>query len=407
MSDERNKSYSRIGWGISASILLHLLVVAGFFVHLPLPMSEPQKEETVEVELVAPPEPQPVAPEETNRSEEPELTLPPPPKLEETKPAEAKPEEPKQEEPKPEEAEKQEQPPPPPPEPPKAEEAKKQEPPPSPPQPDKPEPDKPEPDKPEADKPEADKPESEQADQGKPQSLDVLRPVVEFAEENSGPRQSLDGDSPEDQLTPPDEAQPDQKVDEAPADASETSDTAEGTQGNPMPDEIAVPAVSAASADRQAEGTPNAAVPDDVQAALVLPMPKPQTPTKPKADAPADLSQAKRLFSVKDTGDAVARTAMGRIPREIRASQLCSTELREQLRHASPAYQPELLPSYRLPSGTVMEVRRAAFRAEAQWYDVSFRCEVDDSATKVVSFAFNIGSPVPRSEWRKRGFPDF
>jgi hypothetical protein len=98
---------------------------------------------------------------------------------------------------------------------------------------------------------------------------------------------------------------------------------------------------------------------------------------------------------------------MGRIPREIRASQLCSTELREQLRHASPAYQPELLPSYRLPSGTVMEVRRAAFRAEAQWYDVSFRCEVDDNATKVVSFAFNIGSPVPRSEWRKRGFPDF
>jgi hypothetical protein len=98
---------------------------------------------------------------------------------------------------------------------------------------------------------------------------------------------------------------------------------------------------------------------------------------------------------------------MGNIPRDIRAQQLCRTELGEQLSHAKPFYHPEILPSPRLPSGTVMEVRQAAFRAEAQWYDVSFRCELDEGVTKVVSFAFQVGAPVPQSQWRKRGFPEF
>jgi hypothetical protein len=36
-----------------------------------------------------------------------------------------------------------------------------------------------------------------------------------------------------------------------------------------------------------------------------------------------------------------------------------------------------------------------------------FRCEVDADATKVVSFAYDVGDPVPRAQWRSRGFPDF
>ncbi len=62
--------------------------------------------------------------------------------------------------------------------------------------------------------------------------------------------------------------------------------------------------------------------------------------------------------------------------------------------------------SYRLPSGSVLEVKRSQFRMGEQWYDVGFRCEVNENATKVISFAFEVGKPVPRSEWRKRGFPE-
>ena len=75
------------------------------------------------------------------------------------------------------------------------------------------------------------------------------------------------------------------------------------------------------------------------------------------------------------------------------------------LRNGSPSYNPELLPSYRLQQGTVLDIRRAAFRANTRWYNLSFRCEVDPEAKRVVSFAFDIGSEVPRSEWRSRGFP--
>ena len=31
--------------------------------------------------------------------------------------------------------------------------------------------------------------------------------------------------------------------------------------------------------------------------------------------------------------------------------------------------------------------------------------EVDADATKVVSFGFNVGDPIPRSEWQRRGIP--
>jgi hypothetical protein len=48
-----------------------------------------------------------------------------------------------------------------------------------------------------------------------------------------------------------------------------------------------------------------------------------------------------------------------------------------------------------------------AFRADGRWYDLSYRCEIDADAMKVVSFAFDVGEPIPRSEWRKRGLPDF
>ncbi len=118
-----------------------------------------------------------------------------------------------------------------------------------------------------------------------------------------------------------------------------------------------------------------------------------------------DLTEAKTLFSVDITEDPVARTAMGDLPREMRATQLCETELTEQLRNASPPRDPDFIPRSPLSSGTMLELRRTAFRADGQWYDLSFRCDINEEATKVVGFAFEIGSPVPRSEWKRRGFP--
>lgn len=195
------------------------------------------------------------------------------------------------------------------------------------------------------------------ADQAGQRPVAMLRPVFEFAEENAGPRQALDGD------------------------AVRSSSAATAT-----PSEAELP-----DTPEQIAATPDTPGPD----AVAVPAP---APDRPQADNRA-------LDSRRDTGAAVATTAMEALPRGVRAGELCVTELREQLRRSLPPFWPDLLPAYRLDEGTVLQVRRGAFRAEAQWYELSFRCEIDEAATRVESFTFQVGAAVPRSQWQERGLP--
>ena len=81
------------------------------------------------------------------------------------------------------------------------------------------------------------------------------------------------------------------------------------------------------------------------------------------------------------------------------------SELRDQLLNADPPFLPDLLPQTRLKEGTVIEIRNNAFRSFGQWFELSYRCEIDPEATKVLSFAYRVGDPIPRSQWARRGFP--
>ena len=195
----------------------------------------------------------------------------------------------------------------------------------------------------EAPAPETPSPEQPAAGEAAP-PIQVLRPVFEFGETETGPREATDGNAAA-------EPQP-----EEPA---------------PEPDETAE------------DGIP-------------LPARKPAL----------ELSEARTLFSQGLTDDPRARTAMEGLPRGLRGSELCTTELREQLRHATPPWSPDLLPAYQLGTGNVIVVREGAFRANRQWYDLAFRCGVDGDAMRVVSFAFSVGAAIPRNEWKSRGFPD-
>ena len=200
----------------------------------------------------------------------------------------------------------------------------------------------------------------------------VLRPVFQFGEKDAGPRQSPDGNSPQEGSASPEaERKPDKKdVAEPPA---LTADKQKG-QAAPPP------------------GAPETPSPKPTQAA------RKQEAAKPK--------EAKRLFSQNATGELNATIAMGNVPRGVRAGRLCVTELREQLRNSLPPYYPDLLPSYRLDEGTtVIDAPRAAFRVAGEWYDLSYRCEVDANATKVVAFAYRVGAPLPPSEWERRRLP--
>lgn len=193
--------------------------------------------------------------------------------------------------------------------------------------------------------------EEQAAEQPPEQTVRVLRPVFEFGEADTGPEQAEEG-------------------------SASSEPAPEVTAETPAPDRI-----------------------DDAAVPLPASRPEPETPPEP------ELTEVRTLFSRAITDDPVAMTAMAGMPRGLRAGELCATELREQLRRADPPRWPDLLPAYRLPEGTVMQVRRGAFRAGGQWYDLSFRCEIDAEATQVVSFAFTVGAAVPREQWQARGFP--
>jgi hypothetical protein len=143
------------------------------------------------------------------------------------------------------------------------------------------------------------------------------------------------------------------------------------------------------------------------------PIPHPKTADKPapksgdaaKVEIPLKLQEAKKLFSKAATGDPMATTAKSNLTRGERAAQLCFTELREQLLHASPPYFPERLPFYPMNESLRIDEQSAKFKSAGQWYYFGYRCEVDADATKVVSFGFHVGEPIPRSEWGRLGLP--
>ncbi|MCY0147939.1 DUF930 domain-containing protein [Hoeflea sp. G2-23] len=383
------------------SLALHGVVFAALLMRLPVPVAEPEPDEqVVEVTLVAPPEPEPNPKPEPAQEAEPEPETP----------------EPATEEPPAPEAPEQAESPP----------------------------------KPELEQAAAPPPSGEPA-AGEAVPIPVFRPVFQFGERDAGPRVALDGNS----STEPAEAEPSDiesetepatqppvpestEPDPAPTDAAAvTPDVSEQTppepeeaQPEPEPQEPEIAGLSLPEITLPASGLPQDTL-SEPEPGTLPPATAPVDPAEPDASeadasqppadntagspadtdtdttAPGELTEVERLFSPVLTEDRAAMVAMGSLPREIRASQLCTSELREQLRNATPAYQPELLPAYRLDSGNVLAVPDAAFRAGGAWYALSFRCTVDDDAFKVASFALSIGTAIPRAEWKARGFPDF
>lgn len=196
----------------------------------------------------------------------------------------------------------------------------------------------------------------------------ILNPVFQFGEDDTGPREALDGNSAQD-APASDEAQPEEDQQDPAAPPELTAEGAE--QQVPVPGEPE-------TAEQVQEAEPESAV---------------------------TLEEARTLFSRSANGNPVAMTAMRNLPRDMRGGQLCVTELREQLFNAWPPYAPDLLPTQRLESGNVIDAMDAAFRQNGEWYELGYRCEVDADATRVVAFAYRVGDRIPRNEWARRGLP--
>ncbi len=374
-------------WGIAASFLIHGLIAFVILVGIPFELPKPEAEEVVSVEIVPP--------EQEKATEEPQA--PPAP------PAEAK-----------EDA----QPPPPPP--PAAE--------PSPPAPAAEAPKTPPPveKQQEPSQPPPTEAPAEPEQSSPATSPENFRPVFQFGEKDAGPKSAENGESDRSEaatqpaeidsadaadaaVEPPDSAAPDAAAQDEPQNNEQN-----GPAGASVP-QMAVPEVgsglpAADAAGAQAPATDNPGVDTEIAPTASGQEKKPAEPAAQTADGagnakPAGLKQAKRLYSNHATDNPFVMEAMKQMSRGERAGALCNTELGEQLVRGSP-YRPQQLPKPTLESGNIIDVQ-TAFSADGHWYDVSLRCEVDGQAMKVVSFAYKVGKAIPKSEWRKRGFPSY
>ncbi|TIV93156.1 MAG: DUF930 domain-containing protein, partial [Mesorhizobium sp.] len=115
------------------------------------------------------------------------------------------------------------------------------------------------------------------------------------------------------------------------------------------------------------------------------------------------LPGVRKLYSPGATGNMQATSSMENVPRDQRIANLCANVLNQELQSAD--YAPKWLPTIPLKQGNVLNPPQAAFSTTTQWYDLSFRCEVDADATRVLSFNFRVGGLVPPGDWTRRRFP--
>jgi len=251
--------------------------------------------------------------------------------------------------------------------------------------------------------------------------VEVLKPVFQFGDKDTGPRKSLDGASAQDSslapakddaskppVAPPAENQP-----VTPADSERQADP---TKAEEKPATATTDAKPTQDAEKQAaidaakqQGTAPAPLAADGEIELPpsaeAPTPKPANAPKPstfKASKSASrngsgLPSVRRLYSQGATSDALATTSMGGVPRNERASLLCASELQQQLVEGS--YFPIQWPKVPLKGGNIIYAPDVAFSTTTTWYHLSFRCEVDTDAKRVLSFDFRVGAELPRSEW--------
>ncbi|MEM6586735.1 MAG: DUF930 domain-containing protein [Pseudomonadota bacterium] len=194
----------------------------------------------------------------------------------------------------------------------------------------------------------------------------ILRPVTKFAEEDAGAKE-------------PPERNPDTEVAE-----EETSEdlAEEETVEEQSPPEPEVTETSAAEPEQQF-------------AAILRPATPVSRPARPARPAATPRSRSRNTAPV-------ATTAKRGLTRAERGGSLCHSKLGRQLQIARAPRLIGRVSRFVLAEGNVLETSRGAFQENLRWFNVKFRCEVDDAATEVVSFDMEIGTPIPRSEWASR-----
>lgn len=255
--------------------------------------------------------------------------------------------------------------------------------------------------------------------------LEELKPVFQYGAKDSGPKRSLDGSSAQESPASPtkteDPKQPGVVKDSETKSAAEPDrPKQEGPASNREAEQDKAGDASSAKSDQQKpQGVDTQDAVTDSSSEVELPLaaaaPRPRPARGPNpasagtrrsssADVAVAASQGysslpgvRRLYSQGATGDPFAGVSMDGVPRDQRAGKLCASALQQQL--LDEGYPVELIPYRRLKEGNILADPDATFRTRTAWYRVSFKCEVDANATRVLSFVSRTGALVPQAEW--------
>ncbi|MCJ8142498.1 DUF930 domain-containing protein [Ancylobacter sp. A5.8] len=103
------------------------------------------------------------------------------------------------------------------------------------------------------------------------------------------------------------------------------------------------------------------------------------------------------------------RRQLATLADEEHIAQLCDLEAMEQIHAWKGEFQPDRLVDYALSDPRLEEgafiAHGAAFRAGHQWYELSYRCELDASRRRVTGFSFRVGAAIAREEWSALNLP--
>lgn len=352
MEENANRLPKRLIWGVSASVLLHVIFLLGFLLSWPNPSPDVPKEEVVNVSIEPPPEEKP----KDKPAEKPEEKSESKPKEEVKKPPAPKP-------PVPEQRPIETFPPPPPPEPsafesaPKDEQAPKTDEAPAP--------------------PPSEQAETEQAKQNTAQKQGEDKPVSGDPAKQEPPKQAA---------VLKDIAPPELGPDARPKEADKPEQAGGGIVTEQKFD----------LSEGEQQGVPSASVP--------TPEPKPTQQT-----LVANLKPAKRIYSKDTLSDPRVKEALGKLPPKRRVVQMCSIEMLEQIRRNVPGAAPDIIAPTAATNEKIdnqlMDVTEAAYHSRGQWYDISYHCETDAKTATITSFRFNIGGAIPKSDWGARKLP--
>ncbi|MEP3049582.1 MAG: DUF930 domain-containing protein [Roseibium sp.] len=110
---------------------------------------------------------------------------------------------------------------------------------------------------------------------------------------------------------------------------------------------------------------------------------------------------------LKDKSNTKALRALATLVMEEKWTQICALEAMEQVAANEPDLQPIRLNPHAVRNAFQQENRiiapAGALFSGKLWYEIAYRCELDDNGTKITAFQYALGSPIPRKAWSDLG----